>query len=700
MGGITPPFLDATPFFYLPKVPERVNAPPQSVGTPRAYERRNAVLANTVSPFASQTDTAQTVKQLVVDVPPSASVLVDGTGSTVVRAAGSGSPVSGLEGNDDNRMPPPPGVGADTVIKDAAVLPDPVPSAAARKATLLSASAFDGLRNLGYGGVAGIFSARTAEEAAGAVGWTNRLLDKVADAANDRLAKDSASLLGRFLNFVVSKLRDNSANSQEAAKTFFHAVHGKGRVEAFQALREMVRPEERHHFKLNVLEHDTGEWQLQMLAGDLELFKSGRLPAEHPARPQIEDAQRIAEVSNMLGGLNPPVDAEKELRLMQANGDIRAFQALRARLAPADQALAKVIETSDAAGWYYTLKVGGTEIFSSTALLDDTLTHADKSQLTGAGPLTEVQTETLHHKLENAVLATRISRRLFESPRDDGAVPDIGDLEAIERDVAKTLADKTTTWEKYAAIAEFVVARTSPGMCMSSKQHPDAVELKVEAGAAYTLLVDGQPMHTAIAGDDDMAHIAAATIRIDICGKLAARFISDGHTVDNFRQANIQCMSDDQAVRDFISANLNDATYSSDRFLRIEQPLDADGNVAAEFSAVFRSDDGSEKSITFANRMSSRNELRGGILKRMLDDKTEPYRHLADLTARGYMSATDSVLLYALMPVTGVIAEEALRLSELGIDTGKGSELLLATGKVAVGNGVTVGGMFPHSVGL
>ncbi len=354
--------------------------------------------------------------------------------------------------------PPPPSMHGVTIGRAADEWRPPVQ---ARNVTVLPASAFDGLKNLDNERISSIFCAESADKAAEGVGWGNKILDSFVEKANEKFREDPRSLLGRFLNFVVSVLRDNSAHSQDAARTLFHTVHDKGDIEAFHALRDMIRPEERHLFRLNAQQNADGDWHIEMLAGDLTLFRRENVPNHAPERRAFTDAQRTAEISDDLTRRDPGIDAEAELRYIHATGDFRSVVALRDRLASVDPTLVEVTANSSNDGWHYQVKVGNRPLFCSRLMLDDDfLTDAERGQLTGRNPLTAAQTQALYHKLENGMLAVETAVQLSSRPRDEDDIPELGELEVFESRIRTVLADKATTWEKLAAVAAYIESDT------------------------------------------------------------------------------------------------------------------------------------------------------------------------------------------------------------------------------------------------
>lgn len=229
-----------------------------------------------------------------------------------------------------------------------------------------------------------------------------------------------------------------------------------------------------------------------------------------------------------------------------------------------------------------------------------------------------------------------------------------------------------TAWEKYDAIADFVLERTNPQACMFSAREPFPLELTADDDAGnYTLKVDRHAVDTTTVPDGDHAgHTAAATSAISVASKTAMRYLAGANPVSNYRETNIECMSDDKDVQQFIRDNLDDPTFSNRNFIRIDTPDTTKNNATPSFSAVFAAADGSEKAIPFSDRIPSRGEFRAHILKDALKGDLGAYASLAELTALGHMSEADSTLVYMLSPLRENIDSRSAKLERMGANVG------------------------------
>lgn len=561
-------------------------------------------------------------------------------------------PYYGAEESKGFRPPPPPSAHGITIGRAADAAHQ---SVAARNVVVLPASAFDGLRNLDYERISNIFTAESADKAAEGVGWGNKVLDSFVDKANEKFREDPRSLLGRFLTFVASVLRDNSAHSQDAARNLFHAVHDKGDIEAFHALRDMIRPTERHLFRLNAQQNENGDWQIEMLAGDLTLFRRENVPDHSRECLAFTSAQRLAEISDDLTRRDNTLDADAELRHIHATGDFRSVVALRDRLVSVDPNLIQIAASNSDGGWYYQVKVGERQLFCSRLMLDgDFLTDAETAQLTGPNPLTEAQTQALHHKLENAMLAAETAVQFSLRPRAEDDIPELGEIEVFERKIRTVLADKATTWEKLEAVAACIGSDTDSKVRTSI----EAGQIHLRAGGTTIATRELDPASSRLLAKEDYlaslpAHIpqwqrivqaADQTLVTDgrrellpadiDFSKLSYAEHERQYYAINLLQDMLQTIgSDDDVVcpTQFAQQSLSDKFYCKDNFVHVIEVY-KEGEIARSF--------GDGKSEIESGKFG---DLKSFFYAKFHDKSTNETRRLK-LSNRGGMDATPSTL--------------------------------------------------------
>ncbi|MFT0890900.1 hypothetical protein [Pseudochelatococcus sp. G4_1912] len=180
---------------------------------------------------------------------------------------------------NDPQLPAPSQSGA-PVVKAAGEVS---PFLSDRIIVQLSTSAFKGLEHLNSSALERVRQAKSPEEARVSVGIWNRILD-----------------------FILPKML--RSNAGEAAEHVFNAIYKKSPSESFQLLRMQLRPEERHHLKLDT----TKEGQVTLKMGKFALNSADiNNPA---AKEKIESVLIAAKTSDILIKRNPSVDAEAELQ--------------------------------------------------------------------------------------------------------------------------------------------------------------------------------------------------------------------------------------------------------------------------------------------------------------------------------------------------------------------------------------------------
>lgn len=108
---------------------------------------------------------------------------------------------------------------------------------------------------------------------------------------------------------------------------------------------------------------------------------------------------------------------------------------------------------------------------------------------------------------------------------------------------------------------------------------------------------------------------------------------------DDHIKVSIQCMSDDEIIRQQLGENLDNPRYGHENFCAIEEVADS-----AKFIARFK-----EESIEFSNRDNLHGEFRGALLKNALQSGN--YRNLRELCLQGNnRTGQNTMLLYAVPP--------------------------------------------------
>ena len=122
---------------------------------------------------------------------------------------------------------------------------------------------------------------------------------------------------------------------------------------------------------------------------------------------------------------------------------------------------------------------------------------------------------------------------------------------------------------------------------------------------------------------------------------------------DSFRTLCLQCMTDDEGVRDTLEENLDNPDYSSENFTGIEDHPSDPSKFIAKFG---------EKELVLSNRVSSRAEFRGAILKQQLQDSS--YGSLKELIDQNHFGPLDSLSLFASTPIREGIRSDTTDMSQ------------------------------------
>lgn len=91
-------------------------------------------------------------------------------------------------------------------------------------------------------------------------------------------ARGTVNVLRRVVDFLMSRLIANYTTKSDAAAAIFDAMNGKTLVDSYKALRELVRPEERHHIKLELEQGENSDWALKLKVGDTEINQGDQQP--------------------------------------------------------------------------------------------------------------------------------------------------------------------------------------------------------------------------------------------------------------------------------------------------------------------------------------------------------------------------------------------------------------------------------------
>lgn len=121
-----------------------------------------------------------------------------------------------------------------------------------------------------------------------------------------------------------------------------------------------------------------------------------------------------------------------------------------------------------------------------------------------------------------------------------------------------------------------------------------------------------------------------------------------GHdSTDDHIRVSIQCMSDDEIIREQLGKNLDNPKYGHENFCTIEEVADS-----AKFIAHFK-----EGSLEFSNRDNLHGEFRGAVLKNALQSGN--YRNLRELCVQGNnRRGQNTMLLYAVPPHLDIFIQQ------------------------------------------
>ncbi|MCK9241364.1 hypothetical protein [Desulfocurvus sp.] len=129
-------------------------------------------------------------------------------------------------------------------------------------------------------------------------------------------------------------------------------------------------------------------------------------------------------------------------------------------------------------------------------------------------------------------------------------------------------------------------------------------------------------------------------------------FIERGTSLAGFREASIQCMSDDRDVQQFITDNLDNPDYSSERFTGVEDHPSDPSKFIAKFG---------DKQLVFSNRIGSNSEFRAELLRQQLTGTQ--FANLRGLIEQNHLGPHDSLSLYILTTLTNLLRQDTEHMS-------------------------------------
>ena len=154
-----------------------------------------------------------------------------------------------------------------------------------------------------------------------------------------------------------------------------------------------------------------------------------------------------------------------------------------------------------------------------------------------------------------------------------------------------------------------------------------------------SLTIDGHNIYQTPTSDIDSQFYQVCAVKTAMVARDDLDKMSSALTLEKYIEGNIQCMSDDVEVQQYLRQKLDDPRFSAKHFTGIEEH-DAD---PAKFVAKF-----GDTHLEFSNRSPTNGELRAEYLKDALC--ADNYTHLRTLVAKGFLTGSDNSLRYAVTP--------------------------------------------------